>query len=341
MQQLATKANAFLRFVRSDTYRSGDRYRDFELLVDVPEVPVTDSEAPPPLHAAAGDILRENGTERRLTPFDLRRDGVEIGNPEWWMVRHLFEGILGDGVTPAPSRRPSLLRPATLALGKDNAGPEVEGYYFRRAPDGQPPFVDVKAAKGDFLYHDTGRSFNWHLFAWNGSKSALTPVTVHAGWVYQCVHEDKLDKDPRFDAPRARVRSLPTNVAVALLERPREDMRPGDLIVMGEEGAAALGGSVAPLSRDHQEALRAALDADKNVLTELRPFAGGPWGHSAVVGFLEDRRRWGRKSPARTKLWRVRLACPSSVSRPIEATSDDGALFELLIQCGGRMPAKA
>ena len=94
--------NRFLRLKRDDTYSNGDRYRDFELLVDVPELPVSRDITVDPPHAIKGDILREEPGDR-LTPFELRRNGHRIGDPEWWQLEHLFEGLEGDAKPTVPT----------------------------------------------------------------------------------------------------------------------------------------------------------------------------------------------------------------------------------------------
>jgi hypothetical protein len=60
--------------------------------------------------------------------------------------------------------------------------------------------------------------------------------------------------------------------------------------------------------------------------------------HYGPSYIIRDRRRWGK----RLKVWHSRLALvrpwqPETVE-PIEASSDDGAIFELLCEVGGRMP---
>jgi hypothetical protein len=86
------KSNKYLRLKGEHTYSSGDPFTDWELLVDVPEIPVTRTSDVKPLHAIKGDVIREDYDDS-LTPFELRRGGRRIGDPEWWQVRHLFVGI--------------------------------------------------------------------------------------------------------------------------------------------------------------------------------------------------------------------------------------------------------
>ena len=87
-----TTENRYLRLKFEGEYRSGDSFRDFELLVDAPEVPVTRLIDVKPRHAIKGDVLRERHDDN-LTPFELCRGSKRIGDPEWWQVRHLFVGL--------------------------------------------------------------------------------------------------------------------------------------------------------------------------------------------------------------------------------------------------------
>ena len=89
--------NQFLRLKFDGEYNNGEPYKDFELLVDVPEIPITRVQGLTPMHAAKGDVLREESDDQ-LTPFELRRNGRRIGDPEWWQVRHLFEGLKGERI---------------------------------------------------------------------------------------------------------------------------------------------------------------------------------------------------------------------------------------------------
>jgi hypothetical protein len=72
-------------------FKSATPYLEYELLVDAPEVPATRSVSASPRHAIAGDVLLLQDDD--LTPVQLRRGGRRIGDPEWWQVRHLFDGL--------------------------------------------------------------------------------------------------------------------------------------------------------------------------------------------------------------------------------------------------------
>lgn len=92
--------NQYLRLKGEYEYDNGDPYKDWLLKVDAPEIPVGRTQNADPMHAAEGDVLRERDADE-LTPFQLRRGGSRIGDPEWWQVRHLFEG-LEEGKAPKP-----------------------------------------------------------------------------------------------------------------------------------------------------------------------------------------------------------------------------------------------
>lgn len=116
MRELTEQRNRFLRVVHEGQFSGGDRYKDFELLVDAPEITATRSLATPQ-HAVKGDKLREREDDDDLTPFELRRDGKRIGDPEWWQVRHLFDGLYRDAdPAPASDERTGLLKPGTISL---------------------------------------------------------------------------------------------------------------------------------------------------------------------------------------------------------------------------------
>ena len=101
--------NRHLRLKFDGEYDNGDPYKDFELLVDAPEIPVTRVSDVTPMHAIKGDVLRER-PDNNLTPLELRRGHRKIADPEWWQVRHLFADlkeadIVQDVVQGAPETK--------------------------------------------------------------------------------------------------------------------------------------------------------------------------------------------------------------------------------------------
>ena len=92
------------------------------------------------------------------------------------------------------------------------------------------------------------------------------------------------------------------------------------------------------------EALRtAAVVATRQDVTFVR-LVGGWQNEEGAMGltwFLRDRRRWGlRRKAFESCILHVRPLL-STVSEPITAPTDDGALFELLASLGCRMPPVA
>lgn len=242
--QDATQQNAHLRLRREGEYSGGDRYRDWELLHDVPEI-----------EGRKGDVLREEN-DSELTPFRLRRAGRQVGSPEWWQVRHLFDELVSW-----------------------SSGP------------GEPPSDE------DDALHEP-------------SACALTEVQA---------------QETKVGFP-AWARGCGYLLATADVAKTR--VRRGDVIAFrpkGREGVLAIW-----LTRAELEVLRcvdhALLPAcgEKN-LTEER--------------LVCDRRSWGRRKDGTTRFAILRRPQPSGISVPVRAKSDTAAIFELLAQVGGRMPA--
>lgn len=140
----APRANAYLRLKGEHQYSSGDPFTDWELLVDVPQIRATRTQGANPMHAAKGDILREEPGDT-LSPFELRRGNVRIADPEWWQVRHLFEGLRED---PAPV--PPDTRQEDDSRSLDRCIPQEAGveHYAWVATQAIP---EVGLRPGDFL----------------------------------------------------------------------------------------------------------------------------------------------------------------------------------------------
>lgn len=328
MKKLARESNPYVRVVNADgRFSSGVRYRDFELLVDAPSVPVTDPEADPP-HAMAGDLLRQKSTDRHLTPFELYRDGVEIGNPEWWCVSYLLAGMFSErGGTPGPRR--GLLKPMAFEL---KSGEEVTGWQFTRGCSKGLHNIEKDFLLAERSLHDKHHVYLWSL--WRVGKEGAQPEGVSTRFALACLAQNSVEREPAYDQVRANVKGV--RIAAACVEATVMDLRPGDVLLRAEEPPETRVRPV-PLTLDHYEALRALVDEDENPLTELRPLAY--YLNGGVLGFVKDRRKWGRRRKVWTpELWRVRFPVRSPVSEPIVAASDDGAIFELLCSVGGRMP---
>lgn len=313
----STTENRFVRLKGQYERRNGDAYLEYELRVDAPEVPATRGDANPP-HAIAGDVLRED--EDR--DWQLRRDGQRIGDPEAWQVRHLFEGISREASSAAAGRSP-LLFYTTLIF---ESGKRLKGWEFERAPDHQPRNGDMPEIQsgGCLVQHPGG---GWQLYPEIPGSGYPVDTATAEGFLTL----NRLESDARYDRPRRLVSGL-NHRGAAHLEANVGDLRVGDILVHGEP-RPEIGGAVVGLTMDHYEALRCLVDDGQEVVTDLFPFR-----FNSVGAFLGDRRKWGRGLKVwRPRLWRVR--CPVEVvSEPIQAASDDVALFELLYSVGGRMP---
>jgi len=120
----AARQNSHLRLRRDGEYEGGERYRDWELLHGVPAI-----------GGLTGDILREEGGDLELTPFRLLRGGRRIGSPEWWQVRHLFDGIPSWHTDLNDSRRD-----ADVSLHEPHAC-DLTGVHAQEAKVGFPAWA--------------------------------------------------------------------------------------------------------------------------------------------------------------------------------------------------------
>ena len=266
----ATKENAYLRLKFDGEYDNGDQYKDFELLVDVPEIPVTRSDAEP-RHVIKGDVLRERYGDE-LAPFELRRDSKRIGDPEWWQVRHLFVGLkdgVGEDTEPEPP-------PALRLLGDCE---RIHGAYLviRDIPE-------VEIQEGDLVVH------------------ALSPEN--------------------FPDMRGCVRYLSIEDYAKLKAAAFDSYRETFVPLVGEDLKC-----------------RSGLLETYGSHRSMRP--ENQWESESLYEFLETRQRWGK----RLKVWYSRLAVVrplrrSPVGVPIEASTDEAALFDLITDSGGRMPTE-
>lgn len=258
------KSNKYLRLKGNHEYDNGDPYTDFELLVDVPEIPVTRVDGLDPMHAAKGDVLRERYDDE-LTPFQLRRNGRRIGDPEWWQLRHLFHGLKNWEPDPEKGGNSENDRPPSDLKRLHRLSPDepTRRTHVLRATRSIPGTI---VQEGDFLTFSTGR-------------------------------EQRKDPDVQgavaLRVPRAQ---LPT------------------------------------ISEHFDEAIRI-------LHIHFRP----DFEWSTAKGELGKMRSYlGRKQNPRWK----DSTCPlivirplvAPVTEPIEAASDDVAIFELLYSVGGRMP---
>lgn len=102
----SAEGNQYLRLKGAHHSRSGSAFKDWELLADVPEIRVTQLGDARPMHAVAGDVLREGADD----DLELRRDEKRIGDLEWWQVRYLFIGLREDCALDARDKPLDFLR---------------------------------------------------------------------------------------------------------------------------------------------------------------------------------------------------------------------------------------
>jgi hypothetical protein len=154
--------NQFLQLVREGDYaNTGEHFRIWELKVDVPTLPAfRDGGIRGKPYAQAGDQLWEETDSRK--PFRLKRGQKEIGNPEWFQVRHLFEGLLkGAEESEVNASDSTITRLRELIPG----GPRswVRGNVFTGSALRYTAFLALKAIngtpirRGDFVLRTSGR----------------------------------------------------------------------------------------------------------------------------------------------------------------------------------------
>ena len=140
---------------------------------------------------------------------------------------------------------------------------------------------------------------------------------------------DKLEREPKYALSRRMVGDTP---AAYVEVEGLTDLRAGDILVRSET-RPELGGVVSPLGLEHYAELREAVKADSDTFTSLTPFV-----RETVSEFVRFPNKWGRKLKVwRPRLWRVRYPV-EVVSSPIIASTDPGAIFELLASVGCVMP---
>lgn len=263
----AAQQNAHLRLLCQDAYRHGERFRDWELLHDVPGI-----------SAHKGDILREEDGERELTPFKLlQANRRQIGAPEWWQVRHLFVGI------------------ASWHEDVDDDDDEVEAE------------VDVPPAVDPQIENDV-------------AVRKLRRALPHSG--------------PGGDPSRC-----PSYVALEITaDIPAAGLHVGDVMIYDTYPLLKrydVRCRIEPIPRRH---FRAILNARALRVIDC---TGRTWRDldyvvrrlTMVIKRKKSMNASDRSSPL--KVLRVPMEC---VDEPICALSDDGAIFQLLADCGGRMP---
>ena len=151
----------------------------------------------------------------------------------------------------------------------------------------------------------------------------------------------------------------PQSIYVLTVDVPELDIRTGDVLVRAYSLKVfpKMHGRVRYLSLEDYEVLRSV--AEGSYLESFAPLSSyertlragmgdtlylpapeHQWRKEGLHRFLTNRNKWGK----RLKAWEPRLAVVrppwETLTEPIQASSDDGALFELLHQVGGLMPGQ-
>jgi hypothetical protein len=345
--------NAHVRLLKADTYQDGEPYRDWELLRDCPEIPATRYKAEPP-HGVAGDVLREERDEDDLTPFRLKRDGRTIGSPEWFQVRHLFDGIpVGEEweVDDTSANGAGILEQTPGHLSWTFTRPvrfahilAQPGASFMKFNDGHGPVLDTTLATSPCSHRRFERG--------NGAvEDELKP----GRYEMTSFEADLLLRLDRIERTPHLVRGLRAfgisdytgehygypDLAYVVKPIAGTSIRPGDVMVAdcSRDRLRGVPGSIQPVDRGGMEAIRAAWeDAEDDLWEFFTPMLGFHY-KDHVARLVRNRTRWGMRAKVWSpKLHIVRFLRPEPVvSHPIAASCDDAALFELLCQVGGRM----
>lgn len=165
----ASRVVGCLELAREDRYgNTGGRFRIWRFREDRPEIPASDhNRTGGPAHAVEGDELWQEPD--RLTPWRLKRDDMEIGNPEHWQVRGAFGGTIpgwGNGedehsADQEPDTEPDLTEARNyFSLNTADGGRFAGGDYPRHTLQGAYRFraaePEIGAEAGDVL-----------IYAWN------------------------------------------------------------------------------------------------------------------------------------------------------------------------------
>lgn len=186
-------------------------------------------------------------------------------------------------------------------------------------------------------------------------------VTTLASSIFDEVrrwHEVRTRTEWREALQLARV-SLCAKAEAGFVNRevPGTRLQPGDLLVITKEPAGFEPfGRMYPLELGELASIRQAFiragcrgnyhafdhpaGPDAFPVRRITPYEWGRIAHHHPEGFFYDRRRWAlSKRPWPHKVFLVQPVRPSE-PRAVNAISDDGAIFELLSEVGGRMPTK-
>ncbi|MEN8374614.1 MAG: hypothetical protein ABFS34_04135 [Gemmatimonadota bacterium] len=133
-------------------------------------------------------------------------------------------------------------------------------------------------------------------------------------------------------------------VATAPLELSTVNVRTGDVLLAVrdyDDRPEGVSGACFPLTLEDYEALRAHYDGlDFHGRLPLDALWRGA-ARGGAIRIIRTRQSWGlRRSQWQTRLYVLRGVHASPV-QPIEASSDQHAIFELILESGGRMPQES
>lgn len=350
---------AVLRFKKADEWaNTGDTFRVWEFVVDCPEIPATRTDASP-AHAIAGDELWQDDDDEDR-PLRLRRAGRTIGSPERWQIEHLFPLPTPD--QPAADDEPAagLLYPHPISFrGQTVEAWEVvakvkhpcrmdlvpgsmmfrhEGTTYVVLPDGT-----IYGGRHGPHKYDMERTVYDDLLRWH--FALIDPAQVEA-----------LRRVPLRDGHHQPV----GGVGLAVDDIPGTPIEAGDTILITRRpDTIDPRGRLVPLTvehferiRDHYAACGCWIPLQRGCYRTFEVSEGGhlpivhitprEWWHTGYAEpehFFSDRKKWGARRKVQTPLAYVVKPIRPSAAQPVSASSDAAAIFELLSQVGGRMPA--
>ncbi|HUF49279.1 MAG TPA: hypothetical protein VMN60_00510 [Longimicrobiales bacterium] len=337
------------------TYDSGSHYRVWTLLRDLPELALANGwheDVGGPGYAVAGDELWEDKDDRSQV-FRLKRDEYVVARPEWWQVEHIF-GSEWQPWKKAPER------PAAIGLlrqyeyesdGRKHVAWMVMREYAESTAGGDSRSSFVIPAGAIFCEIPAPAPWNKaHMLPW-GIFPPKSATWNNFGIAAQDAHELlRIDKVERTSEYRAALRALGARVqgdgtyhglGYAFVEGDVSGVvRRGDVLVYAKDvgDRPTVRGVVRELGLAEYALLADAISAAPRTLTDITPAMRNFYA-GTVERLLHDKQRWGlRLKNWHSRLLRVRPVYRETVSEPVEALSDDHALFALLSDVGGRWP---
>ncbi len=320
-----------LEFEKEYEYDNGDAYRRWVFTVDLPEI-ATDRPGMGARHVLTGDKLQQD--EDTARDFRIRRNGRVIASKEWWQIKHLF---------PAETLPPWSGEVVEVEALPTVASDEPQGFLEQTPLEWRGrKLIGWRVLPGSPTDHVPGT-----LLCRLDYEEYATPPNGTPRKIYG------LDRILAYDArqrdPRQRVAMAPIvsesgkhSVELAVETIPGTPISAGDTVIsFGSSDNPQLPdvrGGIVPLSLEHYYQVRKHWDRDRSrtPIVDLTPAHFRVYTSASEI-FL-DKKKWGlRKEPWRTRVY-VAKPLRRSVARQLVASSDEGAIFELLCRVGGRMP---